>query len=119
MFTPERILRLIIEMIFVMLGGIVVLLGVTGKVYVDRHKPSWLILSAALILWGLRVLFGPGKPWARWQNWTRGLSFTLLGVLMLIISRVPFPWVGPMLVTGGVLLALRGIIGSALVFRPR
>src|SRR6266516_3926789 len=51
--------------------------------------------------------------------WTRGLSLVLLGVLMLAISRVPFAWVGPMLASLGVVLALRGIIGSALVFRPR
>jgi len=42
-----------------------------------------------------------------------------LGALMLVISRVPFAWVGPMLAALGVVLALRGIIGSALVFRPR
>ena len=32
-----------------------------------------------------------------WENWTRGLSLALLGVLMLVTSRVPFAWVGPML----------------------
>jgi hypothetical protein len=38
---------------------------------------------------------------------------------MLVISRVPFLWVGPMLAAGGVLLVLRGIIASYLIFRPR
>jgi hypothetical protein len=46
------------------------------------------------------------------------LSLVLLGVLMLAISRVPFPWVGPMLAACGGLLVLRGIIASYLVFRP-
>ena len=119
MLTPERILRLMIELIFVMLGGIVVWLGLTGRIYVDRHKPLWYILSVALILWGLRALYGAKKWWARWENWTRGLSLVLLGALMLAIPRVPFAWVGPMLASLGVVLALRGIIGSALVFRPR
>ncbi len=85
----------------------------------ERQKPSWLILSVALILWGLRALYGPNKWWARWENWTRGLSLTLLGVVMLAISRVPFLWVAPLLATAGVLMSLRGIIGAALVFRPR
>ena len=80
---------------------------------------AWLILSVALVLWGLRALYKPGQWWARWENWTRGLSLVLLGVLMLVISRVPFTWVGPMLAALGVVLALRGIVGSALVFRPR
>jgi hypothetical protein len=38
---------------------------------------------------------------------------------MLAISRVPFLWVAPMLAAAGGLLALRGIIGCALVLRPR
>ncbi len=119
MLTPERILRLMIEIIFVMLGGIVIWLGLAGKIYVDRHKPSWFILSVALILWGLRALYGAKKWWGRWENWTRGLSLILLGGVMLAISRVPFLWVGPLIAAGGILLVLRGIIGSALVFRPR
>jgi hypothetical protein len=38
---------------------------------------------------------------------------------MLAISRAPFSWVGPLLAFAGVLLILRGLIGSALIFRPR
>ena len=43
-----------IEIIFVLLGLLVVWLGLTGHIFFDRHKLSWLILSLALILWGLR-----------------------------------------------------------------
>jgi hypothetical protein len=119
MLTPQRALRLMIEIIFVLLGVLVLWLALTGRVLVERQKPSWLILSGALILWGLRALYGPNKWWARWENWTRGLSLTLLGIVMLAIYRVPFLWVGPLLATAGVLMGLRGIIGAALVFRPR
>jgi hypothetical protein len=119
MLTPQRALRLMIEVIFVLLGFLVVWLAFTGRILVERRNVSWLILGVALILWGLRALYGSNKWWARWENWTRGLSLTLLGVVMLAISRVPFPWVGPLLITAGVLMSLRGIIGAALVFRPR
>jgi hypothetical protein len=120
MLTPQRALRLMIEVIFVLLGVLVVWLALTGRISNEqRHRVSWLILSGALILWGLRALYGPNKWWARWENWTRGLSLTLLGVVMLAISRVQFEWVGPLLATGGILMGLRGILGAALVFRPR
>jgi hypothetical protein len=119
MLTPERLLRLMIEFIFIMLGLLVIWLSLAGRIYVDRHSTAWLILSVALILWGLRALYKPGQWWLRWENWTRGLSLALLGILMLVISRVPFHWVGPMLAAGGVLLVLRGVIGSALMLRPR
>ncbi len=146
MLTPERLLRFMIELIFVLLGSLVVWLGLARRIYVDRHSAAWLILSVALILWGLRALYKPGQWWLRWQNWTRGLSLALLGVLMLVTSRVPFAWVGPMLAglslallgvlmlvtsrvpfawvgpmlaAGGGLLVLRGMIGAFLIFRPR
>jgi hypothetical protein len=120
MLTPQRALRLMIEVIFVLLGVLVVWLALAGRISDEqRHNVRWLILSGALILWGLRALYGPNKWWARWENWTRGLSLTLLGVVMLAISRVPFLWVAPLLATAGVLMCLRGILGAALAFRPR
>ena len=122
MLTAKRLFRLMIEFVFVLLGGLLIWLGLAGPAHgrtVDRHGVSWLVLSVALIVWGLRALYKPGQWWLRWQNWTRGLSLSLLGVLMLVISRVPFLWVGPMLAAGGGLLVLRGLIAAFLIFRPR
>src|SRR5713101_10192139 len=119
MLTPERLFRFMIELIFVLLGFLVIWLGLARRIYVDRHGAAWLILSAALIVWGLRALYKPGQWWLRWENWTRGLSLVLLGILVLVISRVPFSWVGPLLATGGGLLVLRGVMGSALIYRPK
>jgi len=122
MLTPERLLRLMIEFIFIMLGGLLMWFAFAGPRYgrtVDRHSISWVILSVALILWGLRALYKPGQWWLRWENWTRGISLALLGILMLVISRVPFSWVGPLLATAGGLLVLRGLTGSALIFRAK
>ncbi len=121
MLTTERLLRLIIEFIFILLGGLLIWLGFAGPIYgqtVDRHSTKWLVLSIALVLWGLRALYRPGRWWRRWENWTRGLSLVLLGILMLVISRVPFPWVGPLLATAGGLLVVRGVFASVLIFRP-
>ena len=117
MLTPERLLRVSIEMIFILLGALVAWLAVRGRISVDRHSIFWLLLSVALILWGVRALYKPGQWWARWENWTRGLSLLLLGILMLAITRVPFAWVEPMLVAGGIVLVLRGIVASELLFR--
>src|SRR6266436_4162763 len=119
MLTPERLLRVFIELIFVLLGFLMIWLGVERRIYVDRHSATWLILSVALIVWGLRALYSPGQWWVRWQNWTRGLSLALLSVLMLDIQRVPFLWVGPILAVGSGLLVLRGMIATFLICRPR
>ena len=61
MLTPERLFRLMIELIFVLLGFLVVWLGLVRHVYVNRHGVAWLILSVALIVWGLRALYSPGQ----------------------------------------------------------
>jgi hypothetical protein len=119
MLTPQQVLRITIEIIFVLLGGLVVWLGLSGHILFDRRKPGWLLLSVAMILWGLRALYKPVQWWSRTEQWTRGLSLTLLGALMLAISRVPFLWVAPLLALTGVLLVIRGLIGAALIFRPR
>lgn len=117
MLTQDKTLRLLIEFIFMLLGGLIVWLGLTGHIFFDRHRPAWLILSIAILLWGARALYRPGKFWSRWEDWTRGISMLLLGVVMALISRVPFAWVGQLLALAGVLLLLRGLAGSMLVFR--
>jgi hypothetical protein len=113
----ERLLRLIIETVFIFLGALVLWLGVTGRIFFDRRAPSWLAVSIALILWGALAIYKPGKAWAKWEVWTRGLSLILLGAVMLAISRVAFHWVAPLLDAAGSLLMLRGFVGSILVAR--
>jgi len=119
MLTPQQMLRITIEMIFVLLGGLVVWLGVSEHILFDRRKPGWLLLSAALIVWGVRALYKPGQWWSRKEQLTRGLCLTLLGAVMLAISRVPFLWVGRLLAFAGVLLMLRGLVSTVLILRPR
>jgi hypothetical protein len=119
MLTPERLLRFTIELIFVLLGVLVVWLGVIRHIYVDRHSLPWLILSIAMVLWGLRAFPRHGQWWVHWESWARGLSLVLVGALMLAIRWAPFLWVGPMLAAGGGILALRGFIGCAFALRPR
>ena len=54
MLTPQNLQRVVIELVFVLLGGLIVWLGLTGQIFFDRRRLPWLILSVALILWGLR-----------------------------------------------------------------
>jgi len=119
MLTAERLLRIFIEMIFVLLGALVVWLGVTGRIFFDRRTPLWLTLSVALILWGLYAFYRPGAAWLHGERWTRGLSLTLLGFVMLAIARAPFLWVGKLFAVAGLVLVLRGLVGSVLILRPR
>jgi hypothetical protein len=119
MLRPEQLIRVVIELIFVLLGGLVVWLGVTNQIFFDRRTPAWMILSVALILWGVYAFARPARGWLRGERWTRGVSLVSLGIVMLVITRVPFLMIGKLFAVAGVILALRGIVGMALILKPR
>lgn len=119
MLTAPRLLGLFIEIIFVLLGLLIAWLAWSGRVLFDRHSASWIILGAALILWGLRALQNAGQWSQRWQNLVRGASLVLVGVAMLAAVKAPFIWVGPMIASAGLLLVARGLLSAMLILRSR
>jgi len=119
MLSPARLTQLLTEFIFLLLGALVMWLAANGRIYFDRHGASWLVLSVALIAWGLLALAKPGQFRAKWQKWNRGGSLVLLGIAMLSISRVPFDWVVKLLAAAGLILLVRGILGSLLILWQR
>src|SRR5260370_33902918 len=94
MLTPQQVLRITIEIIFVLLGGLVVWLGLSEHILFDRRKPGWLLLCAALTVWSVRVLYKAGQCSSPMEQWTRGCCLYLMGGVVLAISRVPVPRVG-------------------------
>jgi hypothetical protein len=121
MFTPQRLLRAIIELLFVLLGGLVIWLGLSGQILVysfNPRRPGWLILSVAIILWGVRAVYRPGVGSTPVERWTRGVSLVLLGALMLAMAESRFQWIGPLVAVGGLILCARGLVSLALLLRP-
>ena len=76
MLSRERLIRLFIESMFILLGALVLWLGVTGRIFFDRRAVPWMAVSVALLLWGLHAIYQPGKSRAREEDWTRGLFLT-------------------------------------------
>jgi hypothetical protein len=116
MLSPDRLLRVTIEVLFVLLGGLVVWLGVTRRIFFDRWSLGWLAISVILVLWGARGLWKPSHLLSRGESWTRGVSLILLGLVMLAISKVSVALVGPLLTVVGGLLLTRGLVGAVLIF---
>jgi len=119
MLSPVRFTELLIEVVFLLLGALVVWLAINQQIYFDRHGRSWLMLSFAMVAWGLLALARPGRFWAKWQKWNRGGSLVLLGLVMFAMARVPFEWVVKLLAAAGLILIARGILGSFLILRQR
>ncbi len=119
MLTPARMTQLAVEIIFLLLGVLVVWLGMTGQIRFNRHGILWLVVSVGVLAWGFLALGKPGQWWVRWQRWNRGGSLILLGLVMLAIMRVPFLWVSRLLAVCGLVLILRGAFGSLLILKQR
>jgi hypothetical protein len=117
MLSPARLTQIMMEVIFLLLGLLVGWLGASGRIYFDRRGVPVLILSVALIGWGLMAFARPVSHWVRWEKWNRGFSLVLLGLLLLAITRVPFLLVPKLLMAMGLILVLRGFLGSLLIFR--
>jgi hypothetical protein len=117
MLSPARLSQLLVEFIFVLLGALVVWLGLSGRIFFDRRGVSWLVVSVALIGWGLLAIGRPGGWRSRWEKWNRGASLILLGAIMLVIVRVPFLWVVYLLAAAGVVLMARGFLAVILILR--
>ena len=117
MLSPARLTQLLMEVVFVLLGVLVVWLGANGRIYFDRRGIAMLVLSAALIAWGLLAFARPVTRWARWEKWNRSVSLVLLGIILLAITRVPFLWVPRLLIVVGFILVTRGLFASLMIFR--
>jgi hypothetical protein len=118
LLRPEQLIRVMIELIFVLLGVLVVWLGLNNQIFADPRKPTWMILAVALIVWGAYAFARPARGWLSGERWTRGVSLILLGILMIGIAHAPFAMVGKLFAIAGVILTLRGIVGIGLILRP-
>ncbi len=123
MLNPANLFRMVTEFIFILLGGFLVWIGLSGRLDPFNFNPrgvAWLALGVALLYWGART----------WMKTTRaartsdravarigGVSLLLTGLLMLSLALVQFRFVGYVFAGIGIILALRGILAAVLSLR--
>jgi hypothetical protein len=123
MLSPANLFRLLNELVFILLGALLLWVARTGRYFFDRRAPLWIALGTFLIYWGLRASWRgerrPPPPARRERAITvvRGSSLALVGAMMLGIAWLPSGWVGPLLGVAGALLILRGMVSAVLVVR--
>lgn len=126
MLAASSLFRFVQEFVFILLGGLLVLLAMSGGYFPDRHGAGWLVLAAVIVMWGLRACWRPltTRPGATrdpalWSHRLGGGSLILVGGLMMAIAWAPFDWVRPLLAGAGAVLGLRGVASTALLLRNR
>jgi hypothetical protein len=117
MLSPANLFRMMTEMIFVLLGGFLVWVGLSSRFMFDPRKPAWLALGVVLIYWGVRA-------WMKTQRAARtaertvarvgGASLALVGLMMLGLAHAEFRWVGTVLAMAGGILMLRGLVSAVV-----
>ena len=120
MLTSASLLRTTNEMIFVLLGSLLVWVGLSSRFMFNPRKPAWLGLGVVLVYWGARA-------WMKTKQAARtaeraalrvgGASLALVGLMMLGLVFVEFRSVGIVLAMAGGVLVLRGLVSVALTFR--
>jgi hypothetical protein len=111
------------EFIFILLGGFLVWVGLSGRLRPGNFNPQgpgWLALGAVLIYWGARTLAQTARAARTWERTTAqvgGASLILLGIMMLSLAFVKFSKAGLVFAAAGAILALRGILAAVLSLR--
>ena len=112
MTTPARLFVMVREFVFILLGGLLAVLALSGRYVPDRHNPGWLVLAIVIVLWGMRAWWRASSKSASWQAKLGGGSLLFVGGLMVAIAWAPFDWVQPLVVAIAVVLVLRGLVGT-------
>lgn len=118
--SPSHLFRVVNEFVFMLVGALLVLFVLTGRYLFNPRRPSWIALSALLVLWGLGT-------WRRGRRSVdsadrlvtkiAGGSLTLAGLIMLSLAWAPFEWAGWMLLATGGIFVLRGLVSAAIMAR--
>jgi hypothetical protein len=123
MLNPANMFRMMTEFIFILLGGFLVWLGLSGRLdprNFNPRGPAWLGLGAVLIYWGARTWAKTARA-ARTSDRTvaqvGGASLILVGLMMFSLLFVEFRRVGIIFAAVGTILALRGIVAAVLSLR--
>ena len=117
--TPATLLRMTNELIFVLLGGLLIWVGLSNRSMFDPKKPAWLGLGVVLVYWGSRAWIKTRKAARtadRMAARLGGTSLAIVGLMMLSLVFVQLRWAGTMLALTGGVLVLRGlfIVGLSL-----
>jgi hypothetical protein len=115
--SPAALWKVANEVIFVLLGALLMLLAFSGRFGWNRKSEFWIALSALLFVIGVRACWRAGRYATRWQHYVRGGSFVIVGLLMAVIALASEELTRPLLIAAGAALTLRGMVNAVLAFR--
>ncbi len=117
MLTSAKLFQLLNESIVLLLGALLILLAVSGRVGLPARPAALIALGIVFIYWGARAWVRREPTPARWPSKIRAASLALVGALILCIPLLPTRYIPLLLGFAGGVLVLRGVLGAALFAR--
>jgi len=122
-----NLFRLLSEFIVFLLGALMIVLALSGRVGLPGRPATLVLLGIVLLYWGARAWIHPRGKRAnalpetaahRAQARVRAGSLVLVGLLVLAIRLFPLRDAEMLLILAGSVLVLRGLLGGVLLLRP-
>jgi hypothetical protein len=117
MMKPATLFRFLNEFTVLLLGGLLIVLALSGRVGLPERPIALVLLGIVLIYWGARALLRGEPEGGRQQAQIRAASLVVVGALVLAIPMLPMRDADPLLEIAGAVLVLRGLLGSVLAMR--
>jgi hypothetical protein len=117
MLNAATLFRLLNEFIVLLLGALLILLAITGRVGLPGRPLALVLLGVVLIYWGVRALARRQTEAERTHARIRAGSLVLVGLLVLGVRLVPVRYADLLLGLAGGVLVLRGLAGGVLFAR--
>ncbi len=115
--TSAKLFQLLNEFIVLLLGALLILLAISGRVSLPARPAALIALGIVFIYWGLRAWVRSEPLPARRPSKIRAASLVSVGVLILGIPLLPIRCIPLLLGLAGVVLILRGTLGAILFVR--
>jgi hypothetical protein len=118
--NSNQLFRLLNEMVFMLVGALLLWVGLFGRYLFNARGVGWLVVTAAVIFWGLRTWFQASGVRGRGERAaTRiaGGSLAIVGILLLSLGWAPFRLAGLLLAAAGGIFVLRGLITAVIMAR--
>ncbi len=117
MLKPATLFHFLSEFIVLLLGALLIVLAISGRVGLPGRPLALALLGVVLIYWGVRASLRPEPEAHRHQARLRAGSLVLVGVIVIAIPLLPVRYAEYLLEVAGGVLVLRGILGTALLLR--
>jgi hypothetical protein len=127
-----KLFRLLSEFLMLLLGGMLLLLALTGRVGRPARPAAFVFLGAVLVYWGLRAPLGlerSRRPTGqkdstvatqsdpRFLQILQAVSLSVLGLAVVGISLAGVRYTAWLLALAGASLVLRGLLASLYLVR--